>query len=979
MKKQTWKRAAAGIMAMAMTFGYASAGSVSAADNVLHSATEAPSYMSDLTQKMLGNYIEEGSYLSPISAYTVADPEKVPDVQLPEKLDLRDFNGKNYVTPVKLQNPYGTCWAFASIAAAETSIAANLLDVDMNTATDAAKKAVDFSERQLAWFTYNPLFEDSQLYSSQAGEGLINRGAQNYLKNTENIKQREFNDIMFNSGGFMAYATSVFSSYQGPVLESMVPYTNDENYRDGMVLIAKIEKEATPEMSEEERAQLSAEMLGSIIGVPYSTKEGYQVVFDQYDIKNPDFDPKDPVTSTAEGDWNGPGWYIFTITEPNDVSSDGTWAVDESKRFQSSYELEQSNILPAPCTFDEKGSYHFNEAGLNAIKQELNSGKAVSIAFHADQSMPGQATSKGGFMNFLDKDGNVTSNNDAAAYWCQYTYDKDYDPSDPKSINGRVSANHAVTIIGYDDTIPKEYFNDPNGTIGGDGAFIIKNSWGSTETGDGWGSGGSGYFYLSYYDQSIIEPESFSFSMRGSFDDLKLHLNTNQMYDLMPSNDYDELVFDQSTSMANVFVADKDMILDHVGYTAVTANEQVTYDIYLMDEDDVVPTDGLAVSHLETKYQYGGFQRSELENPVVVKEGQKYAVNVTVKREDGNYGVGLKAANNEVALDYLVEVYKEKTAKYENELEALKASPDADQQAIEKLEEKIAENKETAEFFENFTYGNAVVNKGESLLRVGDTWTDWADILKETAGTEYGKYYDYDNFGIKSFGESEMVNLVNEVTEPKESYQAGDKVNCTIKVKNNYSEDLSGVVVYLGDEKLEALETMKPGETKTVSYTHTVTENEVKNGAFKTVASAALEEDGMYIPLNLMEEFSSPALTVSTAAASEDVENIAADEELLQWVKVDYEKKKGIAVYPEYTSQKAGEYVIAVKDKDGNVLDTYAFDPKTGIGFSNSGEINLPQTGVTSKSTAAAVGGALAMIAAGFWTAVRSLRKKKDE
>ena len=91
-------------------------------------------------------------------------------------------------------------------------------------------------------------------------------------------------------------------------------------------------------------------------------------MFDQYDIKNPDFDPKDPVTSTAEGDWNGPGWYIFTITEPNNVSSDGTWAVDESKRFQSSYELEQSNILPTPCTFDEKGSYHFNEAGLNAIK-----------------------------------------------------------------------------------------------------------------------------------------------------------------------------------------------------------------------------------------------------------------------------------------------------------------------------------------------------------------------------------------------------------------------------------------------------------------------------------------------------------------------------------------------------------------------------------------------------------------------------------
>ena len=950
MKKNTWKRTAAGVLAMAMTFGCTSAVSASAADSVLHSADKASSSLNEISHKLLSAFVGECAYQSPLSAYTVAEPENVPDAQLPEKVDLRDFNGKNYVTPVKLQNPYGTCWAFASIAAAETSIASELLNIDMNTATDAAKSSVDFSERQLAWFTYNPLFEDSRLYSSQAGEGLISKGAQNYLMNTDHFKQREFNDIIFNSGGYMAYATSVFSSYQGPVLESMVPYDNDEHYRDGMVMIVRIDKAADPDMSDEEKAALAREMFRTLKAIPYSDHEGYQAVFEKYDIKNPDFDPENAAGSFDDIDWNDSGWYIFSITEPKDVSSDGTWAVDESKRFQSSYELERSNILPSPCTFDENGSYRFSEAGLNAIKQELNSGRAVSIAFHADQSMPGQAAGENGFMNFLDEDGNAAANDDAA-YWCQYTYDTKYDPSDPDSINGRVPANHAVTIVGYDDAIPKEYFKDPNGTIGGDGAFIVKNSWGSSEIGDPWGSGGSGYFYLSYYDQSIhFGPETFSFSMRGSFDDLKLHINNNQIYDLMPAQDYDELVFDQSASMANVFVADKDMLIDHVGYTAITANEQVTYDIYLMDEDDVVPTDGLAVSHLETKYRYGGFQRSELETPVAVREGQKYAVNVTVRREDGNYGVGLKAANNEKALEYASEVWKEVTAEYEKELEALKASADADPQAVMELENKIAESKEAAVTYENFTYGNAVVNKGESLLRVGDTWTDWVDILKETADSEYGRYYGFDNFGIKSFGEIEAVNLVNEADEPKDSYQAGDKVSCTVTVRNNLSEDLRGITVYLDEEKLETVDLLRPGESKKISYTHIVTEEEIRKGVFKTEASAALEEDKMYVPLNLMKEFSKPVLVVSTG---DGVQKIFSDEELLDLVRTDYEKKTGVAVDAEIVSRSDEEYIIAVRIRNGELLGTYTVDPKTGIIIRTSLRYaDLPQTGMSAAHKA---------------------------
>ncbi len=113
----------------------------------------------------------------------------------PESYDLRDYN---CVTPVKFQNPFGTCWGFAAIAAAESSLLGSGLAAkdgyDVNT--------LDLSEKHLVYFVSEAINDPS---SPQFGEGT-------HCDEGVTIADK------LNGGGFSFMATSLFASGTGPII-----------------------------------------------------------------------------------------------------------------------------------------------------------------------------------------------------------------------------------------------------------------------------------------------------------------------------------------------------------------------------------------------------------------------------------------------------------------------------------------------------------------------------------------------------------------------------------------------------------------------------------------------------------------------------------------------------------------------------------------------------------------------------------------
>ena len=536
------------------------------------------------------------------------------DRPLPSSFDLRsvDTDGDGvgdrcFVTPVRFQNPFGTCWGFAAIAAAETSILGSIYKYEPD-----AYQTLDLSEKQLAYFTQVALNDPD---NPQNGEGFIH----------DDITDA---DQVYNTGGTSFLAAATFAQGIGPSFEDKEAYDDWFEYR----------------------------------GANKLADHRY-----------------------LDGEFRS-----YCYSEKDD------WTIPEELRFKQDFILMESFMLPSPRSNTWGGTYAYYEEATNQIKEQLLDKRGVMICFCADTSRPSEDSSKGIYIDLSN--------------WAHYTWDE------------AAMANHAVTIIGWDDDYPKENFISEH-MPPENGAWLVKNSWGSGEldfpyAGNmHWGipvpktdengdpvldeNGepvmvGSGYFWLSFYDKSLSSPEAFIFAPQTEPE----HVD---QYDYLSASDIEVAPQAELTRMANVFPVHRAMMLDNISCITANPNNTVEYAVYILNDDYEAPDDGYLAAAGTVDYKYPGFHKIPIE-AVFLQPGQHYSIVITIR--DGR--------------DYDI-------------------------------------NMPTALMLKGYVTQKAIINPGESFVFTDGEWVDYKDVTEEFMEYDpyaaFGGTVYYDNFPIKGYAQ----------------------------------------------------------------------------------------------------------------------------------------------------------------------------------------------------------------------------------
>ena len=525
---------------------------------------------------------------------------------LPSRYDMREYG---IVTPVKLQYPWGSCWSFGAVAAAETSILSA-----MGKTYD--EYALDLSELHAAWFAKQGITAADD--PVQAGEGPVRD------EDPENRMKEQYR-ALFN--GQASMVSFLFSTGAGPVEESTAPYHGRE--KNPEIWLAAKDPEKWIDnyilMNGDSAATLSAEK-------PQSPEDEAE---EALQAKRKEMETGYYLQWYSGDDWSLP------VTMEN----------GESFRNQRcGFLLTDENFLPEPLSMvdpeDPETAFVPNEEGMNAMKREMLNGHAVALIYKAEPYSPAGGND------------NLYINYDT---WANYTYESagrnhvicivGWDDDYPAE-----NFTHEVYTTDRDGNRVPDEERTKKTTPPGNGAWLMKNSRGSEtdaipdgmtapdgtsypEHRSDWGlvdEDGlhTGYNWVSYYDQSIARPLTMAFSVGEDGGETGI-----LQYDYLSINADDQYMKESGEPVfaANVFTADRDMEITAVSARPGRENSQVSFTIIRLRDRAQDPEDGEQLAHFTADFRYAGFHQAKPEQPIPIRKGDRFSV-ITETRCDGRDG-----------------------------------------------------------------------------------------------------------------------------------------------------------------------------------------------------------------------------------------------------------------------------------------------------------------------------------------------------
>jgi C1A family cysteine protease len=194
--------------------------------------------------------------------------------------------------------------------------------------------------------------------------------------------------------------------------------------------------------------------------------------------------------------------------------------------------------------------------------------------------------------------GNTYYNASNYSYYCRHTKD----------------INHAVLIAGWDDS---------KLTAAGTGAWIIKNSWGTS-----WGE--NGYFYVSYSDKNILSYNAFWPDRIGYDPDAAIY-----QYDYLGADSKAGYGYTYGYGLVK-FVASANLQIDKLATWVVSSNS--TVDFYIYDDFNGTTLSTPLGSLTGQSCPYAGYYTFELPQRINVNSGNDFYIKVRYSTSNSGEG-----------------------------------------------------------------------------------------------------------------------------------------------------------------------------------------------------------------------------------------------------------------------------------------------------------------------------------------------------